>query len=344
LKHIYAKMIILTLVLSILSIAFVVPASANGPIEHTKIQTGFTVDPNHSGTLIAKGSTIHHLTTGEVDIIGADGSINMIALQSQSNFVMTPFGVKKADTVYDIPDGAHIVPSADGHITKVLDENRQLIFTVIDDQTLSQIPAQQNGNIIGTTYYTSASQFGGYFRVPAPPQNTSDADYYWIGVQKGSCLGQTVLQWNQPGYSQEWTIANWANSGYGYYHGNMPQVFQNDVINSQLVYNASYSEWYVQGQDVTTGITASTAYVANMGETGDTIITSLETYNSLGQVVYTPADMPGSEYFYFLTLYLANGNYHSISWTLYNPYHIPTSTVQLTYDSNGDWVTYNTYH
>ena len=328
-----------SLVMSI-SLFSAVPTNAADNV-YSVVQTPFTVAPNHTGVLVERGSTIQHLSSGVTEVIRPNGSIQMSALDSQSDLVMTPYGLEKADDVYFIPNGAHVVPSANGHTTKVLDENQQLILTIIYDKTIPRAPS--NGNILYTTYTTNVGEFMGYLTVPAPPRNISDTTFYWLGVQKSPYISQSVLQWNQAGYSQEWSIASWENSGAGYFCGPTHVVNQGDSIECQQVYELN-GEWSCVTYDQNNGA-ISIIWESNMGETNDIIVTSLENYNSQGNPATGPNDMPGSENCYSLCLYLPNGGQHSISWHINNPFKIPTSTAQVTYDtSSGSWVNYNTHH
>ncbi|MGA9695930.1 MAG: hypothetical protein WBQ62_05925 [Dehalococcoidales bacterium] len=355
-KRGFALILSITLVLSIfMSIFLVAPVLASGPTAYTLIQTGFTINPSDPGVSIENGSIIHHYMNGEVEILNPSGIITMRAKDSSSGLVLTPEGMKKADDVYMIPNHANVATSSDGHVTKVFDKNNQLVLTIIDDRPISQINnnhtnvsiPQGNGNILETCYSTNVQQFLAYFTVPTPPQNSNDIDAYWSGIQDNSnslYFIQSCVMWNNV-IGGTWSIASCQTSGNGILMSNVVPVSQGQTICfEQVYYNGS---WEVITFDENSGL-GSWANETGLGETNDSIYTSLETYDIINGFAYpgtNPTDMPGSDLATSVTLFQSNGASAPISWAEINPYGIPLSTAQVTWDTNaGSWIYFNTHH
>ena len=297
-------------------LVFNVPFSVSAADSFTKVESGFTLDSKQSGINIARGSTIVHQIDGITSVYGVDKSLVLKALDAESGIVLTPCGYRNASDIYSLPSGAII--NYGSRVTQIFDRNDELILTVIYERQKRQI---RNEVVPGTqgwlaqTFETGLTidYFTAYWGVPNPPPNNDDVAFYWNGIQNptGDTLLQPVLQWNQSGYADQWSVQAWAlwpNGGLS--KGGVTVVDYGDTIGGRLEKNGNY--WYVivnvNGGNWD-GIIISTNI---LGTTSITVLNVLE----VARPDWNPFeddDLPGSGYFFNET-FQYNSNRVYVYW------------------------------
>ena len=279
----------------------------------TKVKSGFTVDQNQAGIFLKPGSTIHHLSTGITEVYGPDRALQLKADDSESDMVITPYGLKKASDIYSVPDGAKI--DYGSQTTQIFDSNNNLLLTVVYDEHSKKAIVPNTQAWLAQTYDTGLNidYFTAYWNVPNSPPNRNDTDFYWNGIQNpsGATLLQPVLQWNQVGYSNEWSVQTWAlwpNGGLA--KGGVTVVSKGNVIGGRLQIVGNY--WYIlvnvnggnwNGIEVGTNI---------LGTSNDTVLNVLECARPDNKS-FVNNDLPGNCYFTSET-FKYNGNSIPIYW------------------------------
>jgi hypothetical protein len=149
------------------------------------------------------------------------------------------------------------------------------------------------------------------YSVPTNPINSGGTDFLFPAIEPDdlSQILQPVLQWNQSGFGNEWTVAGWICCVRGNtHHGTMVGVSVGDTI-SGYVYPYGTNNWYI-------GINVNGGFVTDLSATSGATFNAafggvLEVYNinNCGQLPST-----GFEYFQNIAVYQA-GVQITPSWT-----------------------------
>ena len=343
-KRIFKALSIILVLVIFISLASAIPISAaNGT--YSKIQTGFTLDPGQPGTLIERGSTIYHLETGITEVYDANNTLTMTAVESETGVIMTSYGPKKATDIYHLPDGARVDYSA--NITKIYDGYNLILTVVYNQEQSNAIPNTENTHgWLGTTqsHNLMINYCDGCWGVPNAPPDSNDVAFYFNGIQSatGATLLQPLLQWNQAGYQQKWSIqssAIWPNGGVSM--GPVTVVTKANLIEGQVSYVQMYNGWYWMIQIRTLGGSWTGTCISGsiMGQTNDTALTALEVWRPDTQA-FVNNDLPGCCSFVAMT-FRYNGNSVPINWTA-NTYSGLNLSISYDHSSAGSYASYVT--
>ena len=229
------RIIILGLLLIIGLIVPAMPISAD--LESTQtIHFGFALDPSQAGLPVENGATIHHSANGVTELYGKDGKLKSRMIDSEAEMVVTPFGLKRVTEVYNLPNMAKIY--FDPKLTTIFSAEGEKILTITDDRVQSPRKMENTNGWPGSAraYNLTLDSFSTSWVVPSAPPNDGNVAFLFNGLERtltgGEVLLQPVLQWNQGGYEDEWSIQSWAlwpNNGVS--TGPVTVVNQNDTIN-----------------------------------------------------------------------------------------------------------------
>lgn len=312
--------------------------------KYTEVREGFSVDSDSQGVQLEKGSTINHMANGKTYVYRVDGSLHLKTADSKSGILATPAGYQKAIYVYSVPNGSRIEPFGDNGV-QVFDTDNRLVLTVINGRR-PVLPGLQDWVRDTTFAYTYIENFHGNWTTPSAPPNDDNVDYYFLGAQgtngySQASIVQPVLQWNQPGYEDQWTYQSWAVTPYGSFTGSAYQINQGNQCYGSITYSYglwSIDTWRAGGSTSTLNVSG---YIANLS-VNPFLMTCLEISKS-GQGTFVNNDVPGTCPFYNLT-YVYNSQQQPITWTPHNhPEYQQLTTPTITYQgSPGGWVTYTT--
>ena len=335
-KRINISIITALLVLLISMINFIpVLASDSG---FTKIESGFTLDPSQPGILLKPGSTIHHLKTGITEVYCPDKTLLIKSLDSESAQVVTPFGVKNATDIYGLPNGSKI--DYGSRKTQIYNDDN-LILTIVYDRERQQRDVT-NGWVAQTTSDgLTIDYFEGFWNVPNEPPNDDNIAFYFNGLESDNqqTLLQPVLQWNQVGYRDDWSIQAWAlwpNGGVS--KGGVTVVDQGDLVGGKLDIVGDY--WWVLVNVNGGGWNGIMVSTNILGTTNIKACTALEVWRRDSDP-FEDDDLPGDSRFRNMS-FSYDGSRVDIDWDPYiPPYGLD---LDVYYDSSvyGSWVYYDT--
>lgn len=333
------KIILTALLIAMLTGVWAMPVMA-GSAPYTTIQTGFTVDPTQPGTLVTRGSKIYHLANGVTQVDDRNNVLEMQALDSQSSTVITPYGVQNASYVYGIPNGS-IVKYNSG-TTQVFD-GTSLILTVVGGSAPPTLPIPDIQHWVAETYDNNIDidYFDANWSVPDAPPNTSDTDYYFNGIESNTSLYlfQPVLQWNQPGYSGEWSIESWGLYPGALYKSGVSVVSQGTALEGLVYFNYGNSQWTIDIRVVGAGWNG-VSFNSPLGPTNDQVCTTLEVWRTDNNP-FVNNDLPGSGYFANM-VFKYTGSTVPITWAPDLLY--PNLNIGIYYDHTtaGSWTEFIT--
>jgi hypothetical protein len=228
------KITIVALMLVISIIFPATPISADAPsIEMNHF--GFSLDSTRLGLPVETGGTIHHRSDGVTEVYGKDGKLESRIIDSEAEMVTTPFGLKRATEIYNLPNLAKI--NYDPKLTTIYSAEGLTIVTILDDRSSSPRKLVNHGwPGSARAYNLTLDSFSTSWDVPSAPPNEGNVAFLFNGLEKTinnqGVLLQPVLQWNQAGYADEWSIESWAlwpNNGLA--TGPVTVVNQYDTIN-----------------------------------------------------------------------------------------------------------------
>jgi hypothetical protein len=302
---------------------------AQGPEEHIKIHKNFSIDPVQDGQLIKPGSIIHHYTDGTSKVFTKTGEkLKLTTSDLESDFVPTPKGLKRANHVYSVPNGA-VVGNKEGNTTKISDDKGHTILTIIDD-TLQPAPTANTSGWVESTSTlknNTIDLFDAFWNVPMPPVNSIinpvTSSYYPTYIfnailpSNGAIL-QPVLMWfpsAASGSSGTWQLSSWVGWDRDYVRSPSitSDVKPGDVIHGDMTFRNG--QWIIAICDANNPNIKTYLSTTCCGTTGLGLYTALEsTAGTINPLPYMDNSyFPGSTYFSSICAQ-SNGVNQTINW------------------------------
>jgi len=266
--------------------------------------------------------------------------------------VITPFGIRKAECVLEVENGATVRPLSNGKLEiRTADSVRQITPAVECGADIAQISrkfrekrtfrSMSRGNLkdgwldyagwYPPTSESNLQTFTGTYTVPGNPPDTTDGQtlFYFIGMQDNDDpnavnIIQPVLTWGngQP----QWYAKSWACCP-GNITVSSPAVYglnPGSLLNG-VITRVSPSTWRIDSIVASTG--QKTTLMAQVGDYQyNWADVTLEVYGIQGCQDYAP----GKAYFTRLNLKDSQGQVLTPSWTFTPPSECGGSISQLT--------------
>jgi len=220
----------------------------------------------------------------------------------------------------EVENGSHIINDGT-HITIQQPSGNNTIMNVPKDLELSPLSKRFPDNGWQGSFWAFGNSYTylfGYWYVPnAPPVWSSQVIFFFNSLENaaGTEIIQPVLQWNQGGAPNQWTMSSWYVIGSSGFHSSFVTVAPGALIYGLLT--LSGGTWYIYGYVNGALMTTITVASATIGAQPDAQSMVLEAYN-IGACNQYPS--PGSLTVYNVILYdnmvnVPNPNWYWYTWT-----------------------------
>jgi len=217
----------------------------------------------------------------------------------------------------EVENGSHIINDGT-HITIQQPSGNNTIMNVPKDLGLSPLSKRFPDNGWQTSFWAFGNSYTyvyGQWYVPAAPASRETQIIFFFNSLEnaaGNEIIQPVLQWNQGGAANQWTMSSWYVIGSSGYHSSFVTVAPGALITGVL--NLSGGIWYIYGYVNGALTTTLTVASSTIGAQPDAQAMVLEAYN-LGACNQYPS--PGSLTVYNVVLYDNGVRVPSPTWYLY---------------------------
>ncbi|MGA2917167.1 hypothetical protein [Methanoregula sp.] len=311
--------------------------------KNTNITGAFSTLAGNDVYTVPEGSIIHHSANGITYVFDSTGKQILVASDAASTKIATPEGLEPASVVHAVPQGALLLtPPGKKNTTYVVNENGDLVMTVIDDASSGRVSPMatpllsSNWLAWADATVSQISYLQSTWYTPTAPSSKGYALAIFNGLETANTILQPVLQWNYNLNNSDWTIASWRyTSSTSYYYSPMLSVTQGDNIQGTLQYTTVNGQtgWQVTTSDLTKG--TSTYYFSNYISTNTNleIVNTLEQaqgsnsnpYNLCGYIVFHNVNIPA------VTLSSGTISYPSDWAGLFSVYFSPNPTMVTIY-------------